>query len=212
MKRFGRCFSAVWMLCGCFLVYVKGHKVCQQKLISRVSFSTELQSDVLLPCLFEAALFRSNLTTKSSAVWTQINTTVHSIVVIPVNDQPKFWNDRHGRIKAFSYKSANFSIMIRDVQRSDLGLYRCELFRESNCSLGYREISLTLVEFSLLQNWQLIVAGGGGLLLLCLITVCVYCARMKRESDHCAVRSGPTVDEMTYTTVVYKALLFHGSP
>ncbi|KAK7164887.1 hypothetical protein R3I94_003314 [Phoxinus phoxinus] len=102
--------------------------------------------------------------------------------------------------------------MIRDVQRSDLGLYRCELFRELNCSLGYREISLTLVEFSLLKNWQLIVAGGGGLLLLCLITVCVYCARMNRESDHCAMRSGPTVDEMTYTTVVYKALLFHGSP
>ncbi|XP_067264234.1 uncharacterized protein [Chanodichthys erythropterus] len=205
MKLFELCFSAVWM-CGCFLVYVKGHNVCQQKLISRVSLSTELQSEILLPCLFEAALFRSNLTTSSSAVWTQISTTVQHIVEIKVNVPESFWNNRNGRIQAFRDRSGsgNFSILISNVQRSDLGLYRCELFRDFNCSLGYREISLSLVEFSQL-NWQLIVAGGG-FLLLCLITVCVYYTWTKRESDHCAMRSGPTVDEMTYTTIVYKAL------
>ncbi|XP_077087126.1 uncharacterized protein LOC143738944 [Siphateles boraxobius] len=211
MKRFGLCFSAVWMLCCCFLECVKGHNVCQQKLISRVSLSTELQSEILLPCLFEAALFGSNLTISSSALWTQINTTLHYIVDIPVNDQPRFWNGRNGRIKAFTDGSGNFSIMISDVQRSDLSLYRCELFRGNNCSLGYREISLTLVEFSLLNNWQLIVAGGGGFLLLCLITVCVYQAWMKRQTVDRTVEHGShnchdiNVDEITYASVAHKS-------
>ncbi|XDV20401.1 hypothetical protein PO909_025734 [Leuciscus waleckii] len=110
------------------------HNICQKKLISRVSVSTELQSEILLPCLFEAALFGSNLTTRSSALWTHINTTVYYIVDILVNDQPRFWSYRRGRIKALSDRSGNFSIMISDVQRSDLGLYHCELFRESNFS------------------------------------------------------------------------------
>ncbi|ROL51424.1 hypothetical protein DPX16_22520 [Anabarilius grahami] len=173
----------------------QGHNVCQRKLISRVSLSTELQFEILLPCLFEAALFGSNLTTSSSAVWIQINTTVEYIVDIKVNDPESFWNNRNGRIETFRDRSGsgNFSILISNVQRSDLGLYRCELYKDNNCSLGYREISLSLVEFSLL-NWQLIVAGGGGggFLLLCLITVCVY-TWMKRESDHCAMRPGHNV-------------------
>ncbi|KAK9974492.1 hypothetical protein ABG768_022583 [Culter alburnus] len=206
------------------LLYVQsfhtGHNVCQQKLISRVSLSTELQSEILLPCLFEAALFGSDLTTSSSAIWTQITTTVDYIVDIKVNVPESFWNNRNGRIQAFRDRSGsgNFSILISNVQRSDLGLYRCELFRESNCSLGYREISLSLVEFSQL-NWQLIVAGGG-FLLLCLITVCVYYTWTKRQtvnatiehgSRNCHDSYGETVDEITYASVTHKPHNCHDS-
>lgn len=81
----------------------------------------------------------------SSAAWTQINEIIDYIVEIKVNDHASFWNNRRNRIKAFhaAAASGNFSILIRDVQLSDLGLYRCELFRDVNCSLGYKEIEIS---------------------------------------------------------------------
>ncbi|XP_016332524.1 uncharacterized protein LOC107680934 isoform X2 [Sinocyclocheilus anshuiensis] len=203
MKLFGLYFSAVWILCCCCccLVCGGGHGVCEdRKLITRISLTAELQSEILLPCLFEPALTGSNPTMKLGAVWTQINETINYIVEIEVNGHESFWNNRRNRIKAFSAAAAsgNFSILIRDVQLSDLGLYRCELFRDVNCSLGYKEIEISA--FSLHINWQLVVAGGGGggggFLLLFMITVCVYYTWTKR----------PAVDALTYTTVVYEGL------
>ncbi|XP_016091332.1 uncharacterized protein [Sinocyclocheilus grahami] len=187
-----------------FLILHTGHGLCiKEKLITKIYLTTELQSKVLLPCLFEPALFGSDLTMSSSALWTQINNeTVDYILEIIVNGQISFWNNRHNRINGFGDAAAseNFSILIRDVRLSDLGLYRCQLYRDFNCSLGYKEIEISLaaVEFSLLRNWQLIAAGGGGggFLLLCLVSVCVYYTWTKRAA----------VDAMTYTTVVLKAL------
>ncbi|XP_067296194.1 uncharacterized protein si:dkey-65b12.12 [Pseudorasbora parva] len=219
MKPFEQCFSAVWMLCCCFLVRVKGHDVCQEKLISRVSLSTELQSEILLPCQFKADLFGSILTTNSSALWTQPNTTVDYIVELKIDGHPMFWDNRRGRINIFRHHSGsgNFSIMISNVQRSDLGLYLCKLYRDNNCLLAYSEINLTLVEFSPLNNWKLIVAaggGGGGFLLLCLIAVCVHYTRTKRQTvdasaEHRSHKSydsgGETVDEVTYASIAHKS-------
>ncbi|XP_016416674.1 uncharacterized protein LOC107746858 [Sinocyclocheilus rhinocerous] len=192
MKLFGLCFSAVWILCCCCcLVYGRGQDVCNEgKHVTRINLATELQSEILLPCLFEPALTGSNPTMNLGAVWTQINETINYIVEIEVNCAESFWNNRRNRIKAFSAAAAsgNFSILIRDVQLSDLGLYRCELFRDVNCSLGYKEIEISLaaVEFSLLNNWQLVVAGGG-FLLLCLITVCVYYTWTKLQTVEASV-------------------------
>ncbi|KAL1274854.1 hypothetical protein QQF64_027668 [Cirrhinus molitorella] len=143
MKLFGLQFSAVWMLC-CCLVYGRGHSLCNAgKLLTRINLTTHLQSEILLPCLFEPALFGSHLTTNSAAEWTQINETTDYILEIIVNVQIRFWNSRHNRIEAFrdAAASGNFSILIKDVQLSDLGLYRCQLFRD-NCSLGYKEIQI----------------------------------------------------------------------
>ncbi|XP_042580410.1 uncharacterized protein LOC109046164 isoform X2 [Cyprinus carpio] len=157
------------------------------------------------------------------AVWTQINETIDHIVEIKVNNPVNFWNSRNNRIKVSGAPATgNFSILIRDVQLSDLGLYRCELYRD-NCSLGYKEIEISLaaVEFSLLNNWQLIVAGGGGgFLLLCLITVCVYYTWTKRQTVDASVNhtshnspdsEGQKNDEITYASVDFKSHNCHDS-
>ncbi len=127
-------------------IFHTGHGVCSVgKLIRRINLTTELRSEILLPCLFEQAFAGTNLTMNSSAVWTQINETIDSIVEIRVNDHESFWNNRRNRMKVFrdAAVSGNFSMLIKDVQLSDLGLYRCELFRDLNCSLGYQEIEIS---------------------------------------------------------------------
>ncbi|XP_043094646.1 uncharacterized protein LOC122345011 isoform X2 [Puntigrus tetrazona] len=218
-------FSPLWILCCCCLVYVRGHGVCTVgNLIKRINLTTELSSEILLPCLYEPALKESHLNKESSAVWIQIKTNTDHIVEISVNGQESFWNNRQHRIKVFREVagSGNFSLLIRDVQLSDLGLYRCEIFRGINCSLGYVEIEISLatVEFSLLSNWRLIAAGGGGFLLLCLITVCFYCMLAKRQtvntsinqtSDNCHDVDGQKKDEITYASVVLKSRTCHDS-
>ncbi len=127
-------------------IFHTGHGLCSVgKLIRRIHLTTELPSEILLPCLFEQALAGTNLTMNSCAVWTQITETIDSIVEIKVNAQESFWNNRHNRMKVFrdAAVSGNFSMLIKDVQLSDLGLYRCELFRDINCSLGYQEIEIS---------------------------------------------------------------------
>nr|XP_021332249.1 uncharacterized protein si:dkey-65b12.12 isoform X3 [Danio rerio] len=221
MKLFGLCFSAgVMMICCCCLIHVRGNGVCQRKFIKRINVTTELESNVLLPCLFDPDLFRSlKLSTNSTADWSQINTTVQHIVEIKVNGESSFWDNRRGRIKAFSSQSGsgNFSILINKVQSSDLGLYQCELFREFNCSLAYTEISLALVEFLFLDNWQLVIpaATGGGFLLLCLVSLSVYFAWIKRQAlisapvehgaNNCLNNIPGQTDEVTYASIDHKS-------
>ncbi|XP_051965095.1 uncharacterized protein si:dkey-65b12.12 [Xyrauchen texanus] len=210
---FGLNISWVWLLLCC--CHVRGHGVCQSYLVTRTNLTTELQSEILLPCYFEPAFSGSILTV--SVVWTHINTPDDSIVEIKVSGEVLFWNQRGKRIKAFPNLSGsgNFSILIRDVQRSDLGLYRCEVYRESNCSLGFKHthLSLTAFKLSLLNNWQLMLAAGGGVLLLCVFTACCYYTRTKKKTvygsvDHnspeCQDNEGQAGYEITYASVAYK--------
>ncbi|RXN23528.1 matrix-remodeling-associated 8-like protein [Labeo rohita] len=92
----------------------------------------------------------------SIAEWTQINETIVYILKIEVNGQINVWNNRHNRINAFREAAAygNFSILIGDVQLCDLGLYRCQLFRNYNCSLGYKEIQLTIKVNGQINFWN----------------------------------------------------------
>ncbi|KAI4891795.1 hypothetical protein NFI96_014802, partial [Prochilodus magdalenae] len=123
---------------------VKAESKCRSELTSSINVTTELQSDVLLPCIFEPTLLGSDRTADVAAVWSQMHATVDNLVEINLQGGEKFWNNRGGRIKAFPKlsESGNFSILLRNVQRSDLGLYRCELHEGINCSIAYQELHL----------------------------------------------------------------------
>ncbi len=112
----------------------------------QISLPTELQSEVLLPCFFESDFLNSNQTNKSCVVWTHLNSTNRKIVEIGLDGEAKFWNNRLVRIKTFptlpESELLDFSIQIRNVQQSDLGVYHCTLFRETGCLLAYKRIEL----------------------------------------------------------------------
>lgn len=130
------------MVLRCVVVFT-GLNVCRGDLITNVSLSTELQSEVLLPCSFESNFLKPNRTNESCVVWTHLNT---DFVEISLDSEAKFWNNRRGRIETFpklpESELLNFSIRILNVQQSDLGVYHCKLFRETNCFLAYKIIDL----------------------------------------------------------------------
>ncbi|KAI4891801.1 hypothetical protein NFI96_014803, partial [Prochilodus magdalenae] len=138
------CFMlfTVWVLLR--LPVFTAESKCRSELTSRINVTTELRSDVLLPCIFEPTLLGSNKTADVAAVWSQRNITVNNLVEIKLQGVVMFWSNRGGRIKAFPKlsESGNFSILLRNVQRSDLGLYRCELYEGTNCSIAYQELHL----------------------------------------------------------------------
>ncbi len=83
---------------------------------------------------------------ESCVVWTHLNSTNREIVEIGLDGEAKFWNNRLERIKTFpklpESELLDFSIQIRNVQQSDLGVYHCTLFRETGCLLFYKRIEL----------------------------------------------------------------------
>ncbi|XP_055055972.2 uncharacterized protein [Misgurnus anguillicaudatus] len=198
------------MLWCCWLMHVKGQDVCQSNLTQRINLTTELQSEILLSCYFGEAFIKTNQTPNASVVWTHIYETSRDIVEVPVSGEAKFWNSRQGRIKAFSHisGSGNFSILIKNVTKSDLGLYQCKLYRDSNCFQHYMEINISLAPMKI--YWQLLL-GGGGFLLVCLIPACAFYTWTKRQtvpSSHDGHNSdGQTfeqTDEITYASVVHR--------
>ncbi len=127
-------------------MFITGLNECRGDQLTKISLPTDLQSEVLLPCFFESDFLNSNQTNKSCVVWTHLNSTNREIVEIGLDGEAKFWNNRLGRIKTFpklpESELLNFSIQIRNVQQSDLGVYHCTLFRETGCLLAYKRIEL----------------------------------------------------------------------
>ncbi|KAL6463863.1 hypothetical protein MHYP_G00282540 [Metynnis hypsauchen] len=109
-----------------------------------INVTTDLESDVLLPCNFKATLLGSNKTADIAAVWSQTTIPADNLVEIKLQGEVSFWNNRDKRIKTFPKlsESGNFSILLRNVQQSDLGLYRCELHEGINCMIAYQEVQL----------------------------------------------------------------------
>ncbi|KAG7314757.1 hypothetical protein KOW79_022060 [Hemibagrus wyckioides] len=120
-----------------------GEHLCKDKLLKRSNVSTELQSDVLLPCDFDPALLGSNKTADIAVQWRQINTTSHGLLEISLQGEAMFWNNKERRIKHFPKlsESGNFSLLLQKVQPYDLSLYTCELFNGTS-SIGCQEIEL----------------------------------------------------------------------
>ncbi|XP_052413264.1 uncharacterized protein LOC127958437 [Carassius gibelio] len=169
-----------------------GLNECRGDQISNVSLPTELQSEVLLPCVFETDFLDSNQTNESCVVWTHLNSTNGGIVEISLDGEAKFWNNRRGRIKAFPKLQhsdlLDFSIQIRNVQQSDLGVYQCSLFRV-NCFLAYKRIKLhnepAVVPVDSL-TWLIPTgaAGGVALLVVLLVLLVVACKFFRRQENN----------------------------
>ncbi|KAL7834997.1 hypothetical protein SRHO_G00292440 [Serrasalmus rhombeus] len=175
-------FFGLWTLWWCCLV--TGSTGCQMQYVGRSSVTTDLQSDVLLPCIFEATLLGSNQTADIAAVWSQTTIPADNLVEISLQSGVMFWNNRDKRIKTFTKlsESGNFSILLRNVQQSDLGLYRCELHEGINCSIAYQEVQLGLAAVSEYQKY-VIAGGSGGAVVLLLSTACVCYIASKRKRD-----------------------------
>ncbi|KAL6463878.1 hypothetical protein MHYP_G00282690 [Metynnis hypsauchen] len=197
-------FFTVWMLplLPCFTVESK----CKNKLISSINVTTELQSDVLLPCNFEATLLGSDQTADIAAVWIQMTIPADSLVEIKLQGEVSFWNNRDRRIKPFPKlsKSGNFSILLHNVQQSDLGLYRCGLHEGINCSIAYQEVQLEPTKAVSRGFLSLpITAGalGGGIILLGLLIISYFCVKCNRDS------TDKTVCKNTLNNPIYATIL-----
>ncbi|KAK3526867.1 hypothetical protein QTP86_000727 [Hemibagrus guttatus] len=159
--------------------------LCKKELLKRANVSTEIQSDVLLPCNFDPALLGSNKTADIAVVWTQINTTRHGLLEISLRGEARPWNNKDGRIKHFPKlsESGNFSILLQKVQPYDRSLYTCELFNGTSCSIGYQEVELQSNQQSEKQQLIWIIAGvlAGAIVLLAVVTTCLLCAKRQRH-------------------------------
>ncbi|XP_035383279.1 uncharacterized protein LOC113589995 isoform X2 [Electrophorus electricus] len=166
--------SELWLL-RC----LSGESICNRSNIGSINITTELRSDVLLPCYFEPVLLGSDMTADIVAVWIQENEAIPNLLEITLQGDVRSWNIKGGRIKTFSKLSVsgNFSILLHKVNQSDLGLYRCELFKGINCSIAYQDIGLHTVKGShtqnaLVQNWLFIAGGGAVALLVLVVSLC----------------------------------------
>ncbi|KAF7688608.1 hypothetical protein HF521_013415 [Silurus meridionalis] len=183
-----RCF-VVLMVYWCWLVFGNGENLCHSELLIHSNITAELQSDVLLPCNFHPTLLGSDKTADIAVVWTQRNTTTHSLLEISLQGDVRFWDYKGGRIKTFPKlsESGNFSILLQKVQLYDLSLYHCELFNGFNCTVAYQEIQLGLTTF-FQPHESFIVAAAIAAVLLCLSITCLCGTSDKRnqqpESSH----------------------------
>ncbi|XP_047007816.1 uncharacterized protein LOC108260327 isoform X2 [Ictalurus punctatus] len=176
----------------CHISHTRGESLCKSELLLSSNISTELQSDVLLPCNFNTTLLGSDKTADISVVWSQRNTTIHNLVEITLQGNEMFWESKRGRIKTFAKlsESGNFSILLQKVQPYDLGLYLCELFNGTGCRIAYQELHLnrwTSMNIVVsLPIWPFIAAGGGAaaLILLVVLICLIKCACSNASNKH----------------------------
>ncbi|KAL6463876.1 hypothetical protein MHYP_G00282670 [Metynnis hypsauchen] len=175
----------VWTLLLLPDLRVAAESKCKNKFISSIKVTAELQADVLLPCNFGATLLGSNKTADIAAVWSQRNITADNLLEIKLQGEVMFWNNRDKRIKPFPKlsESGNFSILLRNVQQSDMGLYHCELYEEFNCMIAYQEVLLKHAADGS-PAWPIIPGAlGGGTVLLALLIAMYFCAKRKRNAS-----------------------------
>ncbi|KAF4072995.1 hypothetical protein AMELA_G00253720 [Ameiurus melas] len=194
-------FRALWILQ--ILPTFSGERLCKSEFLLSSNISTELQSDVLLPCNFNPTLLGSDKTADIAVVWSTRNTTIIHLVEITLQGNVNFWDSKGGRIKTFPNlsESGNVSILLQKVQPYDLGLYRCELFNGIGCRIAYQELHLCDSIQQSQENYQLmrstVGAFSGGIVLLAVFTTCLL---------HAKRRQNITVIEADYENVVGAAV------
>ncbi|KAG7314755.1 hypothetical protein KOW79_022058 [Hemibagrus wyckioides] len=189
----------VWTLYCCCLVFGNGEHLCKDKLLKRSNVSTELQSDVLLPCDFDPALLGSDKTADIAVQWRQINTTSHGLLEISLQGEAMFWNSKERRIKHFPKlsESGNFSVLLQKVQPYDLSLYTCELFNGTR-SIGCQEIELVSLPLKSISIAGAVAAIAGAVLLF-LVLICFWGISNKRKPQP----QPESRRESCYTEVMY---------
>ncbi|XP_066518109.1 uncharacterized protein [Hoplias malabaricus] len=169
----------------CLMVLVKGNGVCQDIFLGRRNITTELQSDVLLPCIFSADLIRLNTTADIAAVWSKRTVTVDNLMEISLQGEARFWKNYSRHFKTFSKLSVSgdFSILLLNVSHSDEGLYQCDLFNGTNCRIAYQEVQLIKgLSSSLMKYWPYFLGAAVSLFLL-LLCLCFVQWKRREGSD-----------------------------
>ncbi|XP_066552052.1 uncharacterized protein LOC136718271 isoform X2 [Amia ocellicauda] len=172
--------------------------------LAKVSGRTNM--DVVVQCHFNNSLFKQGKK-DVSVMWKYINGTTNiSLVQIKLTGEVHFLNNKMGRMKIFQNlsPSGNFSIRLDDVQPEDFGLYRCELFRGSNCRLGYQDILIN--DAGQIQSWHFIAAGAGGgfIIILLIVVAAVLCKCKKRTANQ---SRSPDPDQSVDS--IYANMSFH---
>ncbi len=91
---------------------------------TEVTVNASLKSEVFLPCHFNISRYNETVEVN----WSHYS----SLVTIMINGRIFFESPTEGRVKVYPLlsKHGNFSILIRDLQSSDIGTYTCELKSE----------------------------------------------------------------------------------
>ncbi|KTG35297.1 hypothetical protein cypCar_00047871, partial [Cyprinus carpio] len=91
------------------------------------TINASLKSEVYLPCHFNINHYNGTL-----AVNWRCHSTIDSLVTIMTDGKIIFGSPSEGRVNVFPFlsKHGNFSILIHDLQSSDIATYICELNSE----------------------------------------------------------------------------------
>ncbi|XP_051534768.1 uncharacterized protein LOC127429704 [Myxocyprinus asiaticus] len=141
--------------------------ICED--VTLITISASLKSQVFLPCHFGTSLQTS--TTTERVEWSHFS----SLLKIAQNGIVFFNNPREGRVNVFPNLAygGNFSIVIQDLQLSDLGTYCCELSRKC-WKVEITESPHPAKKNEEYQNaWLFFFAGAGIFTLLFIAFICI---------------------------------------
>ncbi|XP_042595244.1 uncharacterized protein LOC109104016 isoform X1 [Cyprinus carpio] len=133
-----------------------GNKRCTE-----VTLNASLNSEVFLPCHFNI----SHCNETEGVNWSSYSS---NLVTIMINGRMFFGSPSEGRVNVFPLlsKHGNFSILIHDLQSSDIGTYLCKL--KSECwrvKISERPHS-EIREINETNPWFYFAAGAGLFILL----------------------------------------------
>ncbi|XP_035288509.1 uncharacterized protein si:dkey-65b12.12 [Anguilla anguilla] len=205
-------YWSFWTFLCCGLIPVMGQSHCQRPCEPvRLGLAVPLDADVLLPCSFQPGLLQEAQSSGLAVLWRQGQ--FNYLVELKLPEEALFWDSRKGRVEVFKhlFHEGNFSILMRSVQESDLGLYHCELFEGINCSIGCQEVELSLRKAGntwpgvMVDYWYCVAGGGVFLLLLLGCACCVWCRCVKmQQPSHSSGRSTiEYIDNDLYSNVNY---------
>ncbi|XP_052431378.1 uncharacterized protein LOC127972113 isoform X1 [Carassius gibelio] len=122
---------------------------------TEVTVNASLNSEVFLPCHFNI----SHLNETEEVMWSHY----YSFVRIMINGRIFFDNPTEGRVNVYPLltKHGNFSILIHDLQLSDLGTYDCKLKSECWMVKITERPHSEIREINETNPWIYFAAGAG---------------------------------------------------